>query len=257
MSDENKFFRWVWRFNGIVIALVVLVAAAGVGYQAWRSFNQEDWSRPAGHFAPVPKAAEQNATYRLESDDYGVSRTQLALGAVHEQVIPLKRWEAPPKDYGLRSSYSLMEMRISTGSMAVGAVNLLIVDGDTGSSRWMFKGYGRMILTADAVYPANAVASASGTYETDAIGLVLTVRERDTNHDGKVDEKDGVTLYAYLAGMPEPMKLVSAEIIIAMRQTGSEKYQIIFEDAKTAYTATFSITDFKLISKKPLPNVPK
>ena len=23
MSDENKFFRWVWRFNGIVIALVV------------------------------------------------------------------------------------------------------------------------------------------------------------------------------------------------------------------------------------------
>ena len=147
-------------------------------------------------------------------------------------------------------------------------VNLLAVDTRTSASHWLFHGYDRMILTEDAVYelaPADTnrssptIISANGTGRGAqlAIALVLQTVDADTNKDGKLSAKDEHSLYVYRAGASEVVKIIAADDFLSTQQIGLDKYLVVYENGKTATAASYSLPDFKLLSEKPLPNVPK
>lgn len=260
MSDQNRFFRYVWRFNALVLAVVALFALylAGNEFIFGPLTDRVAYEEPTGHFAPVPKAAEKNYTYRLAA-----AGQQFILG--HEEVFSLTRWKGEPQEYGLA------DIR---GSSSDGAetqdVNLLAVDADNSTGHWLFKGYDRMILTKDGVQeswpsaptgtgPTIIRAPGSGVAQDapSTIALVIEAVDADTDRDGKITAKDKHSLYVYRAGMTEAVKIITADDFLSVQQIGSDKYLVICENGKTASAATFSLPDFKLLSEKPLPNVPK
>ncbi|MDE2182755.1 MAG: hypothetical protein KGJ78_07010 [Alphaproteobacteria bacterium] len=254
MSDDNRFFRFIWRFNALALAVVALAGAVAAGHGLWSQFHRDygTWWWPQGNFAPVPKAAEKDFTYRLEADDYSIGDVTLQGAGRHERLVPLKRWAGPPKVYGLQD-----QVRIAGDKQGVGAVNLLIIDGDTGASRWMFRGYQHLIVTEEALYATEPQAPIfSGAQMPPVTGLLLSVVDKDTNGDGQLDGNDRVSLYAYRAG-GQPILLLTADTILTLHQIGSDRLLIVFENGRSATAATFSTADFKLISQAPLPNVPQ
>jgi hypothetical protein len=246
MTDENKFFRYLWRFNALVLAGIAVAAAGLLVYgilNPWRPAG----IAPAGHFAPVAGGAEKEFTYRLTKDSsYSVGR---------EQVIYLGRWNGAPSVYGLQhmsASYDMTEP-------AFLGVNALAVSPNSGDSHWLFRGYRRAILSESSISlserPAEPdTAVAPGTAQT-VIAMAMTAVEVDTNKDGRLSEKDRQSLYVYREGMAEAMKLLTGDLIISAQQSGVDRFLVISENGKSGLATTFSIPDFKLIAQKPLPNV--
>ncbi len=243
MTDENRFFRYVWRFNAVVLACVAMVVGGAMFYTTlfpWRSVE----IAPAGHFAPVPQNAEKEFTYRLQSggERYVVGR---------EKLIALGRWNGSPESYSLAhaSSGRYEETR---------SPNILAVDQVTVESHWIFKGYNRNITADDLVYESvpSPVPPTPDQVASPAVALVMTVIDADTNKDGELTEKDRKSLYVYRAGAIEAARLLTADLIVSRQQIGRDRYLVIYENGTSAVAATFSLPEFKLVAEKPLPKVP-
>jgi hypothetical protein len=254
MTDENRFFRYLWRFNALVLAgLGIAGACAAIGsfLFPWRPAELA----PKGGFAPIPAAAEKEFTYRLE--DGGVSQW-----VGQEGIAALERWKGAPASYGLE-----MKVMIAASSSRRWAgnrnVNMLAVNSGDASSHWLFKGYDRAILSDDLIYPGRTTAEQSADryapleFRSAATALVMTVVDADTNGDGDLSEKDRQSFYVYRPGTGDPVKLFTADLIKSAHQTGPSSYLVIYEKGRSAFAATYSIPDFKLVAEKPLPDVPK
>lgn len=265
MSDENKFFRFVWRFNALVIALLCLGAIVLVGIAAFDFWIPRYIDKPQGHFAPVPKEAEAENTYRLK-DSGSIGFMKPGGGQEVFLVFSLGDWEGAPNAYALSSVSSSGSMRFSNNA------NLLLVSTGTGKGQWLFHGVGRNIVNWDwlidyqakspvDVSPAGPqVISPNRLYgDRQAVeALVLKVIDQDTDKDGKLTDEDGLTLYAVsrLDGT-EPVKLLDADLILSQTQIGKDRYVIGYETGGKAYIAVYSVPDFALVTKKPLPKLPQ
>jgi hypothetical protein len=244
MTDENKFFRYLWRFNAVVLACAGIVVAGGMLYSILNQWRPAEPTPPAGHFAPVPQSAEKEFTYRLQS-----SAERHVVG--QEELIPLGRWNGSPETYSLG--------HISSGGYVeeTRSPNVLAVNQVTVESHWIFKGYNRNIIANDLIYEAvpNPVPPITGQ-PASAIALVMTVVDADTNNDDELTEKDRKSLYVYRAGAMEAARLLTADLIVSRQQSGNDRYLVVYENGNSAVAATFSIPEFKLIAEKPLPKVP-
>ena len=243
MTDENKFFRYVWRFNAIILACIGIAAAGAMLYSILNPWRPAERT-PAGHFAPVPQSAEKEFTFRLQSNGerHVVGR---------EELIALGRWNGSPETYSLG--------HISSGGYVeeTRSPNVLAVNQVTVESHWIFKGYSRNIIANDLVYEAVASRAPSALgQQASAIALVMTVVDADTNKDSELTEKDRQSLYVYCDGTTEAVPLLTADLIVSRQQTGNDRYFVIYENGSSAVAATFSIPGFKLIAEKPLPRVP-
>lgn len=234
MQNAEKYFRYLWRFNAIVMAVigfaVVIAFVANLFSPLWNTPH----SGPAGSFAPVPKSAEHGFTYRLAPDVIRLSGTR-------EVVFVLKRWKGDPDGYGA-SSFGAQD------------VNLLVVDDGNATSHWLFRGTDRTILSRDEVH---ALDVANFNAFSPVVALVLTVLEADTNKDGRIDGRDRESLYFYRIGGASAVEFFTADHVLAAQQIGTDKYLVVYENGNKAAAALLSMIDFKPLSQKPLPVVPE
>lgn len=235
MKDENRFFRWVWRFNGVVlalavIALIVIIAAAMVASFQFR----RDWMADT-HLKQVPKAEQAKYTYRLAEADLAALR--------HHKLFLLHRSKGTEEQ-------SFSSYRSDYGD----EVNLMLVDGN-GTGQWVFRGNERLISARNTIL--ETAPNDGSEKEQNAIGFAITVIDADTNGDGKLTAKDRQTLYGYLLGGEGAVKLMTADEFLGASQFGTDRYVVVYAEKDTARSAVFSLPGFKLISDKPLPNVPK
>jgi len=249
VQEENKFFRFLWRVDAILLAL------AGIGVAilvivillAWLLRPRYE-PNPEGHFRPVPKNAEQNYTYRLEDQAYGAALP-------HQKMLALRRWKGAPASYGLEERAVVPS---STYSYA-DAVNLLVIDTATGASRWLFKGYKRLVVSQDAIYGGGQQWPVPATGRADQkppIALVIHSVDADTNGDGEIDSKDIQSLYFFRPNDPRAIKFFAADYILSKGETDAGDYLVVYEKGRSAFAATFHIPDFKLKFLKRLPDVP-
>jgi hypothetical protein len=253
MSEENKFFRFIWRLDALLLALVGILVIGLI-----TTLLVENWTRnsyqpvPEGHFAPVPKSAELNNTYRLEVlPDVAAFQS--------EQFYSLQRWNEPPRHYGLA-----MEMAASSSVFYRynNAVNVLAVDTGTVKSHWLFSGYHRTIVDQQALYRGGPIvvvgpAAFAQKQAADPVALVFRTIDKDSNGDGELDSKDHQSLYFYRSGDPHAVKFFDADYIISTQEVDGGNFFVVFEKGQFAFAATFHVPDFKLLSEHSLPDVPQ
>ena len=249
-SEENRFFRFLWRLDAILLALAGLLAIGMIStlvVQNWL-LRQDYQPTPEGHFAPVPKSAEQSSTYRLSE------QPELALLA-QEQFYALQRYKGAPSSYGLAD--------VTVGSASVDrfndAVNLLAVNTITGASHWLFEGYKRAVVDQQSIYsggPPSVILAPGGPLET-PIAIVIRTVDNDTNNDGRFDLRDRQVLYYYRPGNQRASKFFEADYIISMREVAGGNFFVVYEKGQSAIAATFRSPDFKLLSQNKLPDVPQ
>jgi len=266
MSDDNKFFRFVWRFNALVVAVAglgVFALVAFAGYIiATSSFPHE---KPEDHFTPVSSAAEAKNTYRLRSSG---SLAFVKPGAQEvDLVFWLNDWDENQNPHSLKNMSGLSRWHNAYDA------NLLLVNTETGEGRWLFSGFSRNIESWDTVIdrraknfvdgsPTGPVVVAAGTPARNVgdtqsvVAVVLKVIDKDTNGDGVLDDKDLVSLYTYRLGDQMAVKLLDTDLLLTQTQVGDDRYAVSYEAKGVAWFAVYSVPDFKLLTKKPLPKLP-
>ena len=224
MQNAEKYFRYLWRFNAIAMAVigfaVVIAFVANLLSPLWSAPH----SGPAGSFAPIPKSAEHGYTYELARDAVRLSGTR-------EEIFVLKRWKGGPEARD---------------------VNLLVVNNLSAASHWLFRGTDRMILARDEVHASDV---ADFNAYSPVVAVVLTVADADTNKDDRIDGKDRQSLYFYRVGGASAVKFFTADRVLVAQQAGADRYLVIYENGDKAAAQLFSLLDFKPLSQSPLPDV--
>lgn len=231
VRDLNKHFQYLWRFNAVamaVICLAIIVAfAASALSPLWSSRNAD----VSGTFA-APKTTEQGYTYKLGSD-------AIRLAGTSEALFVLRRWKSSARDS-------------ASPEASAQDVNLLAVNGNDAGGHWLLRGTDQRIMARDELHVSD-VAAYNGASPVTA--LVLTVAEQE--HSGADAGKDRESLYLYRVGSPNAVRFFTADRILANQQIGADRYVVIYENGKTAGTDLFSLVDFRLLSNKPLPDIPE
>jgi hypothetical protein len=253
MQEQNKFFRFVWRLDAILLALVGILAIGLIGtvFIEYWTFNGYR-PVPEGHFAPVPKSAELNNTYRLEVLP-DVASLQ------NEQFYSLQRWNEPPRDYGLAM---VSAARSESFYHYANAVNVLAVDTGTVKSHWLFNGYHRAVVDQQGIYKGGPITNSGpvpfGQRQVeDPIALVIRTVDKDSNNDGELNSKDRQSLYYYRPADNQAVKFFDADYIISMQEVDGGNFFVVYEKGQSAFAATFGVPNFKLLSEHSLPDVPQ
>jgi len=238
LVDQNRYFRAIWRLNAVLLAVGGLLI---VGFVFGNLLFAPHWEpSPQGQFAPVPKSAETDSTYRLEP-------TSVAL--VGKSIFSLRKWNGSPQSNGLAVTEARSEASYIT---PLNGVNLLAVDTSSGSGQWIFHGYSRAIVSEQGLERVTDNDNETPT----ALVLIIQTIDADTNKDGELTDKDQQSLYFYRPGMEFAEKFLDADYIISREQTSANTFLVVYERGKTAFAATFSIPGLDLILEKPIPSVP-
>ena len=252
MSDENKLFRFLWRFNAILLAVAGILVVGALSTSMIENWMMRHRSpeAPQGDFTPVPKSAEKNYTYRLEA--------QPEISALpHEEFLALQRWDGSPESNGLAMDLKATAGFSSSSYQYTDAVNILSVNISAGTSHWLFAGYSRRIVDQQAIYAEDPLAPSGSKTSANPIALVIRTVDKDTNGDGQLDYRDGWSLYYYRPGDVKATKFFDAAYIISMNDLYGGNFSVIYEKGRSAFAARFHVPDFKLVSEKPLPDVPQ
>jgi len=241
MKEENGFLRFFRRFN------ILLLTVVGLGFLVMQGNLLLDWLRShemlpiLHHEEPLLPPPAPQFTYRLD----GVPGTDLFGGKQTEKFYALVRNDR----FG---GFGYPPARPE-------AVNILAVDRATNANRWLFKGIDREILSENAFYVsvAKEEASADEGVRFTVAGLAMVVADADTNNDGAVDAGDRQSLYVYRMDGKEPVKVLTAEYIGLELTAGAKTCLVFYQDSKSAFAATYSVPDMKLLTKAPIAELPK
>ena len=212
-----------------IIGFAIIVAfVASVVSPLWNSRNAD----VSGTFAP-PKSAEQGYTYKLGND-------AIRLAGTVRSALCVARWKGVGRDANSASTEASAQ-----------DVNLLAVDGNDATGHWLLRGTNQKNLSRDELHVSDA---ADITATSPVIALVLTVAEKDRS--GANTGKDRESLCLYRVGAANAVRFFTADRILANQQLGADRYVVIFENGNTAGTDLFSLVDFRVLSAKPLPDIP-
>ena len=170
MSDDNKFFRWVWRVNAVVLLLALIGGCACLAFQANAVFKWFPPSNtytpaqlePSGMFQPVPPKDGTAGKFELVVTEPGVVGKSQMLALVRQLARGME---------GVSSGFS--------SQPGTQTVNILAVEPELAKAHWLFEGQNRWIVFHKAFAETGPDTA-----------LALEVIEEDTNKDGKVAPND-------------------------------------------------------------------
>jgi hypothetical protein len=152
--------------------------------------------------------------------EYRLSHDAVTLAGSREKLFVLERWQ---KDG-------------NSGAVT----NILIVNSDDASSRWMFPDNGQTVLKRDELHGSDAA-----NIWSPVTGLVLTVATGARE-----------SLYYYRVGGSPAVRFLTADAIISADQVAADRYLVLIRNGSQVTAAVYSLVDFRVVSTKAAPDVP-
>jgi hypothetical protein len=216
-----KAFRWLWRLNALIIALAGTLAAVVLLFAAYNILHDLARTRHASGMVNV-----EGEDSVAETWTYGTLRR-------------IRGTDVAVLDLQSRQSYSLNFG--SSGKVADATRNLLFIDTQTGSRRWLL-GNNESLITQYEFLPREHDADS----EAQPVALmVYSIAATDTDGDGRLDYGDKQTLMVSRpdgSGNTELFRNVDAINGYVLRRP--DVLLVAYEDGGKAHLATVRIADF-------------
>ena len=235
--ENNKYFVWVWRINGVLIlggaVLIAMFAAYHIAKDLLRSSQQ----------------AEENIVESIAEDPLNKEKWTLSspshISGNNFIMIPLESENKVVKmkeEYGYSSSYA-------KNLVSNPAKNILFLDSESNKSFWLFKDTKRIIL--DTSQFPNRYGSEEPTK-----AVFYNVVSEDSNSDNILDYKDDASLFiSSPKGRNYQVVLKAYDRIISKSMVGANKVMIVYQFEGIAYSMLIQISPYKVISNEKLPKI--
>jgi hypothetical protein len=236
MTDQNGFFRFVWRVNGLLLLLFLLVLSGLLAFTQWKEWKSR---QERDRYVVAAVKAQQSATkFTLQAaSSAGPFGGPTALHILEEDKAPYMQYPHPDQ--------IIMH-------------NVLSVNEKAGTSHWLFPKGHQIILAQQMVYNfGTGKEGEESSLASRELGFAMVLVEADSNKDGEVDERDRQSLYFYRLDEKSPEKLLSADVI--RLQTPNWQLpllQLIYQEAGKSYAVTYALPEGTLKSKIAISDLP-
>jgi len=236
---ENGFFKIIWRFNAIAIALAA-IAVIGISVfvmtQLWQDMTR---TRHANQVVNV----DDGDTSLNETFSYGRSWFDKDNQAV---IVPLQISQEYERSMQFGSSGP------SKGT-SQNTLNHLIVSPETGSSRWLFPDNNQLIIKRHSISrPLDAQEE-----NQKAVARLYQIVTADSNGDKRLSERDRKTLIITMPDRTTPTALIADyDELLSAHHPDDNSFEILIKAAGKFTVYKFAIATHKQISKLELPALP-
>lgn len=233
-ESENRFFRYVWRFNALAIAVATTICGLLGLYAGFSIFGETRPSRPANFV----KADVQDKV----SEEYWLGTPGVTPGTSFVR-IPLFRG---PQSYGPSS------LRLKSGG-ARSVVDLLFLNIANNESRWLFNGVGQLIVEERSLF--NKLREFPDQPRT-AVGVIYTVVEKDSNGDSRLTEEDAVSLATSAVDGSGYRKLIEGiDQLHSVQQVSDDKVLVLYQKGQQIISELYSVPAMAPLSQVGIPKV--
>jgi hypothetical protein len=231
-QSENGFFKYVWRFNALAIAVAGTTCILLGFYAALTNFKEETRPRRVTNVVNVDQQDKVSEEFSLG--------TPSAIAATSYVRVPLYRGQS----YSVGSIYS-------KGSQQV--VNLLFLNSSTNESRWLFNGVGQLLLDSHDLF--NKLKDAPDQPRA-AVAVVYVIVEKDTNGDKRLTEKDATTLAASAADGTNYRKLIEGiDQLYSVKQIADDKVLVLYQKNRETISELYGVPSMAPLMQASVPKV--
>jgi hypothetical protein len=227
--EENKFFKLVWRFNGLVISIAGMLAIFILAFGTYKLVKEVTRERPVVNIVNVEETSEKEHKWKLGrlSEIRGTPYVFVSLES--DQKIE-------------RSYYS----KSSSPSR-----NYLFINTENNLKKWLYDHSDYLILSSSLL--------SHGDYndkDKPVLAIMYKTVKSDTNADKLLSNKDKKTI-ALSSPDGENYKevLSNIDILVGSRLTESNLLLVVYQRNGVGYSASIDLGNFKVIDEAELPKV--
>lgn len=231
-QSDNRFFRYLWRFNALAIAGASIILVVLGLYAILTIFKQE--TRPRN----VTNVVNVSDTDKI-TEEFSLGRA-VALDGTPYVKMPLYRGQDYAGSFHPKSS-------------GQNDVNELFVNTSTGESRWLFESAAQLIVDSELLY---SKLRNSPDDPHVSVGIIYTLVEKDSNGDNRLTNKDAVSLAASDVDGGQFRKLIEgAERIYSVRQIADDKVMVVYQKNQESIVELYSVPSMARTQQSRIPKV--
>jgi hypothetical protein len=231
-QSENKFFKYIWRFNALVIAGAAVVCMVVGVYFIILIFKEETRERRVTDVVNVGENAEVN-----EDFVFGYPDTMVGTDYVK---IPLYRDQSYDMQYYSKSSER-------------NEVNHLFLNASNNESKWLLDGTNQLFISDMAL--SDKIEGLS-TETNRTVGFVYQLVEDDSDDDGRLTNKDAITISTSNADGTQYKNLIEGiDRLYSVRQIADDKLLVLYQKNEETVSELYSVPSMKQVSQQKIPKV--
>ncbi len=235
---SSRFFRYVWKLNGIGILLLLIFILGIGGYHIVKELFPHELPAAITNVAQDPQGDEK---WTLGSSEEIEGTEFLYLPLVSER----KNISIPEPGMAKKALRSY-----GPGYFAPSR-NILFVNRLTGEMRWLFKDNKQLISNVDFLSIRKRDAK---DRKVDAI--LYMVITRDTNGDNKLDSNDKADIALSLPDGSRYKEVIrSVERIFGTMIIGGREVLVLYQSEGKGFAATVRLADMSVHNPKEMPKV--
>ncbi len=234
--EENRFFRLVWRINGVAIMLVLLFIMVVGGIDLIAEMIPHDQPSVITNIAADPAGEEKWSLGSIEEID----GTQFA-------YIPLI---SEKKNIAVSApAFSKSGLHSYGGGYFSPSRNLLFVNKQTREMNWLFKNNGQLIADIDMV------SLKKKCDEESKVDLILyRIIKRDTNADSQLSSEDVADIaISYPDGSRYTEIIPTVDRIFGTLNLEVNEILILYQSKGKGYAATIRLQDMSVRETREIP----
>ncbi|GAA0363096.1 hypothetical protein GCM10009092_29350 [Bowmanella denitrificans] len=226
--EDNKFFKLVWRFNGLVISVVGILAIGVLLFAMYQILKDVTRERNTHNIVNIEDGDQVKETWRLGHITH--------LSGHKTLMIPLDSDQSFNREYFSKSSSSTR--------------NYLFINTETDSSKWLFDHTNYLVEHADQLR--------IGDYSSKkpVLAILYTLVKLDSNGDSHLTTSDLTTIaISKPNGSGYREVLTDIEQVIGSTLLSETELFIIYQLNGKSFSSTINLTNFELGRTKELPKI--
>ena len=226
--EENKFFKLVWRFNGLVISVAGVLAVALLVFATYKLFQDVTRERTTRNIVNI----EENADIK-ESWKFG-QFSEINDGKM--LMIPLHSDQSFDRAYFSKSSNSTR--------------NYLFINTETSEEKWLFNHTDYLIERSDRL--------SLGDYNSKEpiVAILYQLVKLDSDHDSRLSAGDLTTIAITKPDGSDYKELITeVELIVDHTLLNKSELFLIYQKAGVSYSTVVNLDSHKLTKNHQLPKV--
>jgi len=229
---SNRFFRNLWRFNAIAIAVTTIVVVLLSASLAWSIFGETTRTRRVTNVVNVGEQEKVSEEFSLGAP--------VALAGTPYVRVPLVRGQAYPGSYYLKRS----EQNV---------VNYLFLNTAGSESRWLFERANQLIIEGQTLFDKAKFLPNDARI---VVGMVYVIIDKDSNGDNRLNEKDAVSLATSDLDGNNYRKLIeSIEQLYSVQQIADDKVLVLYQKDKQSFSQLYSLPGMLPLKQAIIPKV--
>ena len=234
--EENKFFKWIWRINGLGIFIGVLAFCYFFYVNEIERNHRAESREVITSLAKDPKGLEKwvlEVGHKVDSSDY----TLLSLVSENNKIKAVNQVSSFRKsDYYSNS-----------------AKNILFINTKKNNFSWLFKGNDQLILRYNT---SLSYYNRGGRENPHSPFIYYEVVDSDTNKDNFITEADKPNFsVSTISGKNYTVIIKEIEKIITMKMIDKDTLHMVYQKAGKGYSLKLDIESFNVLSNALLPKV--